>query len=111
MLRPIEANLSIYNVEQKASQVKDANAHQFQAMQNEELVKAAQKQAQVVQTIEKPEGEVKVRDRQDDPEERRRRKRNRGKARDNGEDDSGTTQSDSHTPHPNNSGGSLDFLA
>lgn len=108
MLRPIESNLSIYNVEQKASQVKDPNAHQFQAMQNEEIAKSAQKQAHTVPTIEKPEGDVKVRDRREDSEEKHRRKKGRGKTGDEREDDKGEREADAEAPIH---GGSLDFLA
>lgn len=106
MLRPIESNLSIYNVEQKASQIKDPNAHQFQAMQHDEIVKSAQQQAQTVQTIEKSEGDVKVRERKDDPEERRRKKKDRD-ARGGGEKDDGQSADSGSS----GSRGGLDFLA
>lgn len=78
MLRPIESNLSLLNVEQKASQLKDPNARQFQAVQNDEIVKSAQQQAQTVRTVEKPDGGVSVRERREDPRERRRRKKEGG---------------------------------
>lgn len=108
MLRPIEANLSIYNVEQKASQVKDPNAHQFQAMQNEEIAKSAQKQAQTVQTVEKSEGGVKVRDRREDAEEKHKREKGRGKT---GTDSGGDSDGQQADPDASRPGGSLDFLA
>ncbi len=106
MLRPIESNLSIYNVEQKASQVKDPNAHQFQAMQHDEIIKSAQQQAQTVQSVEKSEGDVKVRERKDDPEERRRKKKNRDARSGEDRDDEGCADSGSSS-----SRSGLDFLA
>lgn len=106
MLRPIESNLSLLNVEQKASQVKDPNAHQFQAVQQDEILKSAQRQAQTVQTVEKPEGDVKVRERRNDPEERRREKRRRdARGGPDGEKEDG--QADPDAPQS----GGLDFLA
>lgn len=106
MLRPIESNLSLYNVEQKASQIKDPNAHQFQAMQHDEIVKSAQQQAQTVQTIEKSEGDVKVRERREDPEERRRKKKDRERGDGRGEDEEARKGSDAPGSH-----GGLNFLA
>lgn len=82
MLRPIESNLSVYNVDQKASQIKDPNAHQFQAMQQDEINKRTLQEAQTVQKTDKSEGEVKVRDRKDD----RGREDKRGRKRDNSQD-------------------------
>jgi len=108
VLRPIESNLSIYNVEQKSSQIKDPNAHQFQAMQNEELVKNAARQTQTVQTIEKAEGEVKVRERREDPEDRHGRQKKRGGRGSLGEDETEEKQADENVSE---SGGGLDFLA
>jgi hypothetical protein len=70
MLRPIESNLSLYSVDHKAHQAQnDPNAHQFQAMQQEEIVKRTTQQMNTVQKSPESEGEVKIRDR--DPERER----------------------------------------
>ena len=66
----------------------------------------AQQQAQTVQTIEKSEGDVKVRERKDDPEERRRKKKDRD-ARGGGEKDDGQSADSGSS----GSRGGLDFLA
>ena len=66
MLRPIETNLSLFNVEHRANQAKEPNAHQFQVMQQEEISKRMQHEAQSVHPTEKVEAEVKVRERKDD---------------------------------------------
>lgn len=105
MLRPIESNLSLYNVENKASQVKDPNAHQYQAMQQNEMDKKAQIQSQTVQPTEKTEGGTKVRERKEDRERNREEKRKREKiSRASTVDESGKTST-------NQEGSGLNFLA
>lgn len=79
MLRPIESNLSLYNVESKASQIKDPNAHQYQAMQQSEMDKKSQLQAQTVQPAEKAEGGVRVRERKEDREREKRQEQRKKK--------------------------------
>lgn len=74
MIRPIETNLSIFNVENKASQVKDPNATQAQAMQQIDIKKDSEHQSQSVQAMEEAEGEVKIRDRKSRREKEERRK-------------------------------------
>ncbi|MDR1916537.1 MAG: hypothetical protein LBQ58_08195 [Synergistaceae bacterium] len=108
MLRPIESNLSVYNVDQKASQVRDPNAHQFQAMQQDEINKKSLQEAQTVQKTDKTEGEVKVRERQDDrnKEEQRRRKRENSRSGAEMEEESAATSISSASE-----GGRLNFLA
>jgi hypothetical protein len=60
--------MSIFNVDYKANQVKDPSAHQFMAMQQDEIAKKTQQQVQTVQPAEKSEAEVKIRDRKKDRE-------------------------------------------
>lgn len=62
MIRPIETNMSLYNVEMKASEVKDPNASQFQAAQQQQTKKEVEHQAQSIQPTDQTEGEVKIRD-------------------------------------------------
>jgi hypothetical protein len=101
MLRPIESNLSVYNVDQKASQIKDPNAHQFQAMQQDEINKRTLQEAQTVQKNDKSEGEVRVRDRKDDRgreggEDKRGRKRGNSQDAPEGETDEASGAGDGH---------------
>lgn len=103
MLRPIENSLSLYNVELKANQVKDPNAHQQQAMQQAEIGKQAEQRAQTVQALEKTEAEVKIRERKD--------------GRGNGGGGGGKRRRDGQGEEPEGSdekqaaSGGLDFLA
>jgi hypothetical protein len=67
MLRPIETNLSVYNTDHKAHQMKDdQSSHQFQAMRQDETVKESLLQRQTVQKSPESDGEVKIRDRNSD---------------------------------------------
>jgi hypothetical protein len=66
MLRPIDASMSIFNVDYKAGQVKDPSGHQFMAMQQDEIAKKAQQQVETIQPTVKPEGGVKIRDQKKD---------------------------------------------
>ena len=68
MLRPIDASMSIFNVYYKSNQVKHPSAHQFMAMQQDEIAKKTQQQVQTVQPAEKSEAEVKIRDQKKDRE-------------------------------------------
>ena len=104
MLRPIESNLSLYNVVNKASQFKDPSAHQFQAMQQNEINAKAQMEAHTVQPTVKPEGDVKVRERKDEREQDGRRK-NRGQRESVGSGE----QEEQSVPADNS--GRLNFLA
>ena len=107
MLRPIESNLSLYNVENKASQVKDPNAHQFQSMQQHEISVKAQIQAQTVQPTEKPEGDVKVRERKDE-----RDGGGKGKnRRQSGSSDEQAAEEEKETGQAAAGSGRLNFLA
>ena len=107
MLRPIESNLSLYNVENKASQVKDPNAHQYQSMQQHEINVKAQIQAQTVQPTEKPEGDVKVRE-QNEERDRRGKRKNRKQGEPARDEESNNTAEEQKTF---TSSGKLDFLA
>ena len=71
VVRPIETNMSLYNVELKASEVKDPNASQLQAAQQSLTKKDTEHQAQSVQATEQAEGEVKIRDREAKREQER----------------------------------------
>ncbi|MDR1966669.1 MAG: hypothetical protein LBQ36_08155 [Synergistaceae bacterium] len=64
MIRPIETNLSLYTADQKAHQMKnDPSAHQFQAMQQDEIVKDTMRQMNTVQKPPESDGGVKIGDR------------------------------------------------
>ena len=89
MLRPVEASLTLYNVEHKASQLKDPNAPQYQALQQDEIAKNAQQKAQTVQPSPKTEGGVKIRE----DKERDRRNGGNGSSR---KDASGKEADDDH---------------
>jgi hypothetical protein len=81
MIRPIESNISIYNVDHKAQQMKDdPSAHQFQAMRQGEIVKETVHQMQTVQKSPDSEGDVKIRDQNSDKNknDRKKKKKNGG---------------------------------
>ncbi|MDR3331723.1 MAG: hypothetical protein LBT08_03765 [Synergistaceae bacterium] len=80
-MRPIEANMSVYNVDYKAGQVKDPSSHHVLAGQQDEIVKKAQQQVETVQPMEKSEGEVKIRERKDDREKDGGRGKKKGSSR------------------------------
>jgi hypothetical protein len=102
MIRPIESNISLYNVDFKAHQMQnDPEAHTAQAMHQGELVKQTIKQAQTVQKTPESEGEVKIGERNPD-----RRQDGRGKKRRrDGQDEEPASESSA------NDGGGLNFLA
>ncbi|MDR2779777.1 MAG: hypothetical protein LBB28_01480 [Synergistaceae bacterium] len=63
MVRPIEAGMSLYNVDHKAHQTQnDQGAHLAQAAQQGEIVKSTIHQLQTVQKSPESEAEVKIRD-------------------------------------------------
>ncbi|MDR3278985.1 MAG: hypothetical protein LBT23_00580 [Synergistaceae bacterium] len=80
MLRPIDSSLSLYNVDHKAHQAQnDPNAHQFQTMQQDEIVKRSMQQMNTVQKTPESEGEVRIRDKnqeknRDDAKKEKKRK-------------------------------------
>jgi hypothetical protein len=94
----------LYNADHKAGQVKDPNAHQFQAMQQDEIAKRTLQQTQTVQPPEASEGEVKIRDRQQnrDKDDRRGKKRKKGTYEDS---------SEAASDEPKGKAGRLDLLA
>ena len=103
MLRPIETNLSAYNADHKAHQMKDdQSSHQFQAMQQGETVKESLRQRQTVQKSPESDGEVKIRDRNSDKNRDGSGKR---KKRDSAPVEERQEKDDKE------SGGHLDFLA
>jgi hypothetical protein len=78
MLRPIDSNLSIFTAEQRANQIRDPSAHHVQTLQQDEIAKKTQHEAQSVQPANKTDEDMKVRDRKDDgKEEERRNKKKR----------------------------------
>jgi saccharopine dehydrogenase-like NADP-dependent oxidoreductase len=105
MLRPIEANLSIFTAEQRAAQVKDPSAHQFQSLQQEEIAKRVQHEAQAVQPTDKSEAGNKVKERKDgrNKDERRNKKRRDASA--------GTEETEEKIAKAASITGRLDFLA
>jgi hypothetical protein len=103
MIRPIESSMSLYTVDHKAHQAQNApDTHMAQAMQQNELIKHNQEQAQTVQKTAEPEGEVKIRDRESEKD-----KGGRGKKRKKEERPEEEPEAGKGTP----SGGGLNFLA
>jgi hypothetical protein len=82
VLRPIDSNISIFNTEQRASQVKDPSAHHVQTLQQDEIAKRTQHEAQSVQPADKTDEDVKIKERKDDrnKEDRRNKKRREASA-------------------------------
>ena len=87
MVLPIESNMSLYNVELKASEVKDPNASQFQGAQQSQTKKDTEHQAHSVQATEQAEGEVKIRDRDAKREQERGGKKKKGSQQDEPEEE------------------------
>ena len=83
MIRPIETNMSLYAVDQKAHRAQsDPNTHTNLAMQQAEAIKKANEQLNTVQKSPETEGEVKIRDRDSE-----KNKRDQGKRRRRGDGD------------------------
>jgi hypothetical protein len=61
MLRPVDLQLSLWNVDQKSHQVRDPNAGTFQAIVQQEGEKDAADKLHQVQASQESEGEVQVR--------------------------------------------------
>ncbi|MDR1578971.1 MAG: hypothetical protein LBS35_01330 [Synergistaceae bacterium] len=102
MIRPIESSMSLYTVDQKAHQTQnDPDTHMAQAMQQNELIKHNQAQAQKVQKMPEADGEVKIRDRESE-----KNRGDRGKKRKKDEHPEEESKSGDGT-----SGGGLNFLA
>ena len=106
MIRPIETNMSLYALDQKAHQAqKDPGTHTVLALQQAEAVKKADDQLNTVQKSPETEGDVKIRDRDSE-----KNKRDRGKRRRRGND--AETESGAGAPAKDGGeGGRLDFLA
>jgi hypothetical protein len=98
--------MSIFNVDYKANQVKDPSAHQFMAMQQDEIVKKTQQQVQTVQPAEKSEAEVKIRDQKKDRERGDDKKKKKGRRGTAADDEA--LAADSNTDSPS---GGFNFLA
>lgn len=75
MLRPVENQLVLWNVDQKAQQTKDPNASLTQGLQQAAQSKENEQQSHRVQPSPKSEGEVKIRP---DQEKRQKGQQNSG---------------------------------
>jgi hypothetical protein len=95
--------MSLYTVDHKAHQAQNApDTHMAQAMQQNELIKHNQEQAQTVQKMPEAEGEVKIRDRNAE-----KNKGDRGKKRKKDE----RHEEEPEAGHGKQNGGGLNFLA
>jgi hypothetical protein len=79
VLRPIDSNLSIFTAEQRANQIRDPSAHHVQTLQQDEIAKKTQHEAQSVQPADKTDEDMKVKDRKDGRKEEERRNKKRRK--------------------------------
>ena len=79
--------MSLYNVELKASEIKDPNASQLQGAQQTQTKKDTEHQAHSVQATEQAEGEVKIRDRDARREQERGGKKKKASQQAEPEDD------------------------
>jgi hypothetical protein len=103
MIRPIESSMSLYTVDHKAHQAQnDPDTHMAQAMQQNELIKHHQEQAQTVQKMPEAEGEVKIRDRDSEKNKGNREKKRKKEER---------PEEEPETGHGTQGGGGLNFLA
>jgi hypothetical protein len=108
MLRPIEANLSIFTAEQRATQVKDPSAHHFQSLQQEEIAKRVQHEAQTVQPTDKGESGNKVKERK---ENRNKDERQNKKRRDTQAETSPEEETEARIAKTASTSGRFDFFA
>lgn len=75
MIRPIEANLSLFNADHMANQVKDPNATHAQGAQQIDVKKEAEQKSQSVQAPEETDGEVRIGEKERERREREARKK------------------------------------
>ena len=106
MIRPIETNMSLFTLDQKAQRAQtDPNAHSNIAMQQAAAIKKTEEQSKTVQKSPESEGKVKIRD-EDSEKNRGDHKKRRGRGNDGeAEDDTDALAKDA------GSGGRFDFLA
>ena len=105
MIRPIETNMSLFTLEQKAHQAKsDPNAHTNLAMQQAAAIKKNEDQLKIVQKSPESEGDVKISDKDSEKNRGDHRKRRR-----RGND--GEAEDDTEARAKDAGGGSFDFLA
>jgi hypothetical protein len=103
MIRPIESNMSLYTVDHKAHQAQNApDTHMAQAMQQNELLKQNQVQAQTVQKLPETDGEVKIRDRESEKNKGGREKKRKKEE---------LPEKESENGDGTQGGGGLNFLA
>jgi hypothetical protein len=76
VIRPIETNLSLFNVDHMANQIKDPNATHAQGAQQIDIKKESEQMAQSVQAPEEADGGVRVgeKERQRQKQEERKKK-------------------------------------
>ena len=81
MIRPIETNLSLFNVDHMANQVKDPNATHAQGVQQIDVKKESEQMSQSVHASEEADGEVRIGDKE---RERQKREAKKRKSKQNG---------------------------
>jgi hypothetical protein len=102
MLRPLDTNMSLFNVDNKAYHShNDPNSHAVQAVQQDDIVKGTMRQMDTVQKSPETEGEVKIRDGNSE--------KNKGEKRKKHSHDGKSAEPESG--HEEGSSGRLDFLA
>ncbi|MDR3321867.1 MAG: hypothetical protein LBS93_05400 [Synergistaceae bacterium] len=108
MLRPIDSSISILNTDQRAPQIKDPNAHQFQAVQQVEVAKRIQHEAQSVQPGDRSDEDTRIKDRDSGRNKKDgHNKKKRGQPRGAGEE--GKTAASDEAPTAERGG--FNFLA
>jgi hypothetical protein len=76
VIRPIETNLSLFNVDHMANQIKDPNATHAQGAQQIDVKKESEQMSQSVQVLDEADGEVRIgeKERQRQRQEERKKK-------------------------------------
>lgn len=78
MIRPIETNLSLFNVDNMANQIRDPNATHAQGAQQVDVKKESEQMSQSVQATEETDGQVKIGEKERERQQRDARKKKRG---------------------------------
>jgi hypothetical protein len=108
VLRPIDSSISILTAEERANQIKDPSAHHAQTLQQDEIAKRTQREAQSVQPADKTDEDVKIRDRKED----RNKDGRRNKKKKNSSDDAEERGDESkEKPRTAAASGRFEFLA
>jgi hypothetical protein len=76
VIRPIETNLSLFNADHMANQIKDPNATHAQGAQQIDVKKESEQMSQSVQVLDETDGEVRIgeKERQRQRQEERKKK-------------------------------------